>query len=147
MVPLPLLIQAKYLHFFSLLKSLVLLFCHQLHSYLSLQQLDASVAQVFAHKVLQVQPCWARVPQPTPWWSELSPSRNREITPSPTPPTSGFKNLPPTRRGPSPLHHTPYPWPTKPRGRQQSLLALLRTREIRDEDHLGVVVQAALDFL
>lgn len=49
-------LSSRQLHFLSFLKSLIFLFCHQFHGDFSLQQLDASVAQVFTHKILQVKP-------------------------------------------------------------------------------------------
>lgn len=59
-----------------------------------------------------------------------------------------FKNILPTRIVLFPLHHMQCPWPRKPGGKMaRPLLAFLHTREICNEDHLSVVVQAALDFL
>lgn len=97
----------KYLHFFSLLKSLVLLFCQQLHSHLPLQQLDASVAKVFTHKILQVQPCQRQQSSPSiPTHGRVNslPARTETSYGHHYHP-SGFKNIPPTRNAPSSLYH------------------------------------------
>lgn len=78
-------------------KSLVFLFCHQFHNDLSLQQLDAGVAQVFTHEILQVKPCRGkRVHHPTPH------QENRD-------------NIPVTYRAASLPHHRQRLWPRKPR--------------------------------
>lgn len=121
---------SKYLHFFSRLKSLVFLFCHQFHSDLSLQQLDASVAQVFTHKIFQVKPC-----------QKQENSLSHPILPEQTSATITSREFP------------PYPTICNVSGQgsqgktAQSPLTFLHTREICNEDHLSVVVQTALNIL